>query len=252
MHAGYDNAISLGNFDESDVLIVQDNADKNLKELTKKYQAYNSMQQFEFLPGHKKLLLSLPKKIEEYLKEKAKENLKRDNAKVADSSAEPVFNGLSDLNGDQKSAVIEKLLSKINKSVLGFELTGQFTEKDIVSEIVSYKHSTSKKLAYRCTVKCIFCEKIFPCTLNGYWQISNFEKHIKSHKQTPEQTSNVRNSIPEKSSNTQPQPNFGSNLSVVATSVGARKEISSNVPVSIIAGSSNAIELEKVLSLDEY
>lgn len=45
-------------------------------------------------------------------------------------------------------------------------------------QIFTFFNSRGKS-AYKCLVKCIVCELRVPCQFNSYWQISNYEAHLK-------------------------------------------------------------------------
>lgn len=178
--AGYDNAISIAAFDESDLTIVQDYANKNLKELVKQFEVYSSIEEFEFLPGHKKLLFSLANKAKDYLDQKSKKKDIKNNSEETESSVVEK----TQLKDEEKSVLKTKLLSKINKFVRKVRLEAVYTENELNNEIEPYNgqsRTSTKKLPLRCAVKCILCELSISCTFNGYWQIGNLEKHIQKH-----------------------------------------------------------------------
>lgn len=56
---GYDTALSIAKFNETDIKIVEEHTNKNFKEVVKQYELYSNIHDFEFLPGHRKLKNSL-------------------------------------------------------------------------------------------------------------------------------------------------------------------------------------------------
>lgn len=174
--AGYDNAISISEFNENDLEIVQNYTCGNLKELVKQYEVYNSEGQFEFLPGHRKLLLALPNKVQSYLKEKLKSKNENENE-------EHLLSAEEQLKDDDKIVSKRKLIIKLNHFLQKIEHQVENTE-NLIGEIETYNgqsRTSNKKPPLKCLVNCMFCEKPVSCTQNGHWQIGNLEKHIQIH-----------------------------------------------------------------------
>lgn len=183
IRAGYDNAISFSDFDDTDIKTIENCAWEKASDLLELSEVYSSSKpSFIFLPGHRKLLLSLPKAINSFTTKKRKKNLFQVSTKEA---AEPIVEESIELLTeneliDLKSVLVEKL----NKSARAIGLSLVFSENSIVSDIETYISNslkTKKFPSYRCLVKCCFCDKRIPCTHNSTWQISNLESHLKVH-----------------------------------------------------------------------
>lgn len=63
--SGYNNNIAVKNLDEENLIGIERFVSKNLKHMLIK-SVYSDMEMFQFLPGHKTLLLSLPSYVEKY------------------------------------------------------------------------------------------------------------------------------------------------------------------------------------------
>lgn len=88
------------------------------------------------------------------------------------------------LSAEEVADLPKQLFSKLN-SFETPEGTEEFSETSLQSIIDAYishsSKSVSNKAAYRCSVKCVLCPKVIPCTFNRRWETSNIEKHIKTH-----------------------------------------------------------------------
>lgn len=181
-NAGYDNAISVSEIEDKDILIIEEHvrAHKNQQLLVEELQAYANVTTFSFLPGHRKLLLALPQKVHSFKNKKCKKNLF--NSSKKDAQCETVEEVELPNEQDVKQ-LKENLLKRLNKSGYAVRINAVFVESNIVSEIEIYIcHSVvaKSKTAYKCLIKCTDCETKIPCTHNGYWQIGNLEKHFRT------------------------------------------------------------------------
>lgn len=132
------------------------------------------MDTFSFLPGHRKLLLTLSDKVKLFLNPIQRTQYQLQN------TAEEV-----ELFSDEEVVVLKKkLFDKLNSSVSTIEINKKFTEDNLIGSIdafISQSRFSHGKPTYKCFLKCVECEKSIPCTFIGYWQISNLERHLKSH-----------------------------------------------------------------------
>lgn len=136
-------------------------------------------EQFKFLPGHLTLLLGLKIYANKFIdsglrksKIKSKE-LSRDLNTIAEE-----VEVLSDQELNRlKSILVKKIVDfcrKINDDTekLSDESVGQ--DIDI---IIKTKGESVDKTTFACPI----CEVRIPCIHNQHWQVSNLEKHIKTH-----------------------------------------------------------------------
>lgn len=182
IETGFDNAISISELNNDDIKIIEEFVETNLKHIVEKSGIYDLKEKFVFLPGHRKLILSLPKRLEEFENNKKKRKGKSETEQENVTTEEIELLTESEIN-DLK----DKLLSKLTKSAKNYGLK-EFTEEEVHSSIDVYinhslvpKNKTHQKPSYKCLIKCIECEKEIPCTWNGYWQIGNLDKHLKNH-----------------------------------------------------------------------
>lgn len=76
----------------------------------------------------------------------------------------------------------KNLLDKLNKFVKTLNIEKEFTQDSVLGTIDTYiSQSRDSKPSYKCSLKCVLCEKLIPCTWIGHWQVSNLERHLKSH-----------------------------------------------------------------------
>lgn len=188
---GYDNEIAISALCNEDIKIIEEFVDSNLKHLIENLDIYNSSEKFIFLPGHKKLVLSLPKQLKEF------ENNKKEKVEKSETEQLAVTDEEIELLSETEIVDLKKkLLSKLTTSAENIGLQ-KFTENEFLSSVDAYvSHSLvkNKKPTYKCLIKCIKCEKRIPCTWNGYWQIGNFEKHLKIHMKTDDSSEQLLSS----------------------------------------------------------
>lgn len=152
----------------------------NLKPLVQKSEVYKSQETFSFLPGHRKLLLSLSQKVEEFQSSKLKKNDQNQQQNTSEQ--------IELLQESEVDALKEKLLAKLNSIVETIGTGNVSTEDNVIGTVdayISQSHRTNNKPSsrpsYKCALKCAECEKIIPCTWIGYWQVCNFDRHLKKH-----------------------------------------------------------------------
>lgn len=121
---------------------------------------YENIVPLKFLPGHKATLLVIPKLIEGIQKHKKSEKNNADEEKI--------------------KTVKEELIEKLKKFTVKQNLNINITEENLIEFRV-------EKGEYKCKVKCAVCEKLTPCNFNTHWAVSNLEKHLKGHKELPDQ-----------------------------------------------------------------
>lgn len=187
--AGYDNAFSILDIDESDLKLIEEHAEQKSQDLLLKSGTYSEVKPFRFLPGHKKLIYSLPKKIHGFKNKRCRKNLF--NIPEVQAQVQTLAEETIELDSESEIAKLkENLLSKLNKSASvvnsNVDLNIIFTEAELtaVEQYISNSIKVGRKASkpsYKCMVKCVMCEKNIPCTYNSYWQTSNLEKHFKLH-----------------------------------------------------------------------
>lgn len=184
--AGYDSAISIADLNESDILIIQDYVTNKAQHLVKEHVSYKQNDRFEFLPGHKKLVLGLRNRVKDF----SKQNISINNRKTSNiGESETPIQGTEviELFSEQEVNNLKKcLISKLSNITKSTKLPA-FTENHLVGSIDAYisknlRTISSKTPSYKCFVKCVICDKKVPCTFNKRWETSNISTHLKSHK----------------------------------------------------------------------
>lgn len=110
---------------------------------------------FKFKPGHKATILSIAKALKES---------KSTNKKKKKCESEPLD------DEKLKQALITKVFNFANKQ--SFELLLE------TSDIIDFKREEDK---IKSRIQCPYCPSLYKCEFTSYWNISNFEKHLKKH-----------------------------------------------------------------------
>lgn len=172
--SGYDNAISISELCEDEIKIIETYANNNLKHLIEETETYKTHGQFQFLPGHKKLLYALPIRVAEYHNRKSKKPIENQPNTATDE--------VELLTPEELNKLKNGLIGKLNTNIKDIDV--QFTEQSLTTGIdayISHGRKTGNNATYKCIVSCVLCEKKISCTWNKRWQTSNLEKHVKSH-----------------------------------------------------------------------
>lgn len=208
--AGYDSAISIADLNESDILLIQNHVSSKATDLLSTHEAYAQQEKFEFLPGHRKLILGLRNKVKDFINSK---NKNFNKPKGQEPAREPVNEEASEeveLLTDQEIQKLKKqLVEKLNKHIK--VKSNNFTENNIIGTIDAYisrsaRVVSSRTASYKSNVKCSDCDKTVPCTFNKRWELSNLQAHFKAKHTKPSLTS---------SSGTNTDTNTNSNSSLL-------------------------------------
>lgn len=205
-NCGYDNAISVSEIDKEDIVSIEEHISNNQlhQNLVDELPVYKNIAPFSFLPGHRKLLLSLPQKVHNFKNKKCRKNIFQVPKSEARSEAgsevqsNETFEEIELLTEGELIILKEKLFTKLNQSEHAVRINAVFTEANIINAIepyISHSRVAQRKPAYKCSVKCTKCDKTIPCTHNSHWQVSNLEKHLKLHfEESAESSSSVETS----------------------------------------------------------
>lgn len=196
--AGYDNALSISEFNEADIVTIESFTEENLRDVLETSKIYANVKPFVFLPGHKKLLIGLPNKLYSFKNRKCRKNLfATPKQEAQEIGSEPQVIGsevevVELLTDDEINSLKKKLVKKLNSRAQSFGIETLFSVENIVSDLEPYiiqARSALNKVTYKCSVKCVQCEVSKPCTCVGHWQVSNLEKHLKEHLKPTEKSS---------------------------------------------------------------
>lgn len=118
--------------------------------------------QIKLKPGHVNFILNLPKILQE-----KKEKQKNKSKKIR-------------LDEDANETVLDddKLKEKLMNKVINFYSKNSYQlicDANSISEFTTANHKTT------CRFSCAFCSKKLKCDYIKYWNISNFEAHLKVH-----------------------------------------------------------------------
>lgn len=214
--SGYDCALSISEIDDTDIQLIENHIKSN-PYLLKGCKAYSEIigenNTFTLLPGHKKLLYTLNKKAKEFIIERKKSNTRQSDNTQSDNTVEEVELLLE----SEIEQLKEKLVKKLNSSLKIFDLSGEFTNKEI-GGLDAYLSKNSRrsnnKPAYKCSVQCALCTSTIPCTHISHWQTSNIDRHLKKHsKEKSNNTKSPKKSSEKNNNNSPSTSNLTSNAS---------------------------------------
>lgn len=129
---------------------------------------YKNNENFRFLPGHKAIVLNLPKYVTEF-EQKNPNKKKSKSIEVAPEAA------LTISDEDMKKQLLSNLEKYFRK--LNYDLPGNImTDRNIIM-FERQQNDTDVKCKYSCP----FCVKIIPVNFKKYWRSANITSHFKQH-----------------------------------------------------------------------
>lgn len=127
---------------------------------------YQSLEVFEFLPGHKDLILNMPSQIQQ-------------------------LNGSKKACCKTKDVPDDELQIGLSTNILNYaEKIGLDVGEDVIStiNIHNFRRGSDKdNFLCKCKFICPFCAKSFTVTYKKYWGTSNITKHLKEQHLQAEQ-----------------------------------------------------------------
>lgn len=117
----------------------------------------NSDEKFKFKPGHRSLILNLPKRMDTFLSQSTE---KKGTKKLV------------------KRTDIDLKTELINKTILYLKNAGFTVKLDANADVSDFKRVEN---SFSCRLKCPYCNKKILCTYMSYWRISNLETHFRVH-----------------------------------------------------------------------
>lgn len=167
MGSAYNELANLRRIDADKLRNIESFLDKR-KELISNLDCcyadhYKSLDVFQFLPGHKDLILAIPSLIQE---------MNSDNSRYSPLRSKKT---LSD--DELKKKLIENLINYAENIRLS-------TPNGILSDvnIVDFRRVTNEDdFVCVCRFICPFCSKVFKLQFKKYWRSSNVTTHLKDH-----------------------------------------------------------------------
>lgn len=177
---GYENELSLQQITVEHLKEIENYVQLNLRVLLNGtiYEKQNG--EFKFLPGHRVLILNLPKQVEQFVAKRTKSKSRQLNATLNGiENVDVMQNRQNDENENKEDNLKDQLIAKLVKY-------GIKTKNRSVSDKLTTANILNLKIerdgfTYKCSVKCPVCERIVPCIYNRHWAVSNIEKHLKKH-----------------------------------------------------------------------
>lgn len=168
METAFDTETALENLNSENLINIENYIEESRDLIAG--TIYENKTPFKFLPGHRALLLSIPKKIAE------KKLIKKEKKSKSDGVNNTLDSGLIDDEQQQKYKT--ELIAKLSNYCKKIDLYLNLESKDI-SNFVSHEDRI------KCFVQCPHCttKKTFTCFKEKNWAYSTFLSHLKKHKQ---------------------------------------------------------------------
>lgn len=132
----------------------------------------SSTREFKFLLGHRNIIETVQKKLTD-LKEKKKEQLEQQR--------ESKTVKFTDIQLITKFST--KIVNYYDKKQLKAASLNFFSVQKLTANINKKEHTLQRNgKTIKLRVKCPFCVKKYWCGFSGYWNITNFVHHLKTHK----------------------------------------------------------------------
>lgn len=153
---------------------IENYNDKSFLRDTLYQSSVESTMPFKFLPGHVALLLGAKTYVDKFIDDKLKN--KKKSLKFEANETEQS----TDIEKKLKDSLISKVVNfNKNNSIPSNNLSTNY-----ISDHLEETINKSGRSVYKCSLRCHLCTEInlIPCIYNSHWQISNIQKHMRSHK----------------------------------------------------------------------
>lgn len=167
LHTAFETESSIRGINSEVIAEIEKyiNVNKNILEGTSYRDCLDKEIDFKFKPGHKSILLSLPRALIAY-----NDNLKK---KKSQTNKKPESQNKKISETEVKDALIKKLNNfATNQSY------------DVIFEGTLVENLGFDKNKWNCKIRCPMCREPSKCTYESYWMVSNFQKHLKKHFKT--------------------------------------------------------------------
>lgn len=166
--AGFDTILSLSGIDEEKIKEIEVFLTSNKQFVNElkccQSEWYKELEHFQFLPGHKAIILALPEKIKEMTTEKSKSKLCLNQNNSAQDE-------------ELKQHLIKNLIAFSGKA--GFQLPQQAISEANIHEFE--RGSDDNVFVAKCRFSCPFCSKNYSVIYKKNWQSSNVTAHLRKH-----------------------------------------------------------------------
>lgn len=158
--AGYNSSWSFKALTEDGLSQIEQHIEQHHRTLVQSFEEYASIQPFQFLPGHRSLILGIKSEILE-LQEK-RSNKRSKTSKLASKILE---------EGDLKTA----LLNQISAFTDTLKIKADWT-----NSIKDFSLETTKNASLaHCLLSCPICDSDINVKFEGSWKISNMCRHLR-------------------------------------------------------------------------
>lgn len=176
--AGYDTLSSLANIDEKKVKCVEEHLDADKTPIQKLEcccsSEYKQLEKFQFLPGHKTIIISIPDELKEMNEIKRSKKMANMVTKHSLSDEELKENLIKTLATAWTTALKEAEI-ELPQNII--------TSENNLYDFKRFPEGESKihgKIC-ECLFSCPFCSKTFKMTYKAWWWSSKATKHLKQH-----------------------------------------------------------------------
>lgn len=152
----------LAELNEANILKIESHVQKN-QNIVIGTEYEERIANFEFLPGHRAFLLSLPEKVKKITQFKTIEN------------TTATVNETENARGNDEAHVLK---SKLLKKLLTFAQKNKFILNLTIDSVVDFRKDSEH---FKCKIVCPECNKHLSCIHKSYWLVSNAQNHFYKH-----------------------------------------------------------------------
>lgn len=183
--AGYDTLQALSEINEEKIKEIEFFLTSNIQ-LVKKLTCcrsdyYTQLQTFQFLPGHRAMIMALPDQIKQMKNEKTK---KKHENELENRPTRGPKNTNHESDDDLKMHLINNLVEYLRK--IGLQFPEGVIDETNIDEFQRQRGADDDDIICECRFSCPFCSKFYNVKHKKYWLSSNITTHLKKHLESGE------------------------------------------------------------------
>lgn len=167
--SGYNSALSFKSVEENNLAELESYVEARHRKVVDEFAEYEDIRPFEFLPGHRSLIMAIKAEILEIQSRK--------KPKVAHSKKLP--------RAEDENTLQLSLINQLSTYANGIGVALDWSSSIQEIKLTNTEHSTMAQ----CKIACPSCKKISTLRFEKIWKVTNMYRHLRTHRESLGETS---------------------------------------------------------------